>query len=206
MRIIRLTCYIAVLFLLQACASMGKDQCLTADWHTIGFEDGTRGLPAGRIAEHRRDCAKYGVTPNLKAYLAGRDQGLVQYCKPDNGFKVGESGSQYGGVCPERLEGKFLAGYRTGHHLYILRTALDSVQFQLDARRRELEKIKKRMAEKTEAVIDKKTTTKERVELLLDITRLNDQKHQVKHEIASLARERDVRSEDLASFQQGLNM
>lgn len=206
MRIIKFTCYIAVLFLLQACASMGKDQCVTADWHTIGFEDGTRGLPAGEISQHRRDCARYGVTPDLKAYLAGRDQGLAQYCKPDNGFKVGESGGQYGGVCPQSLEGNFLAGYRTGHHLYELRSAVNSIQYQLNERHHELDKIKKRIAENTEEVIAEKTPTKERVELLLEITNLTDRKNHVKQEIASLRRERDAREADLVAFQRGLNM
>lgn len=206
MTTIRLIFSIAALLLLESCASMGKDQCLTADWRTIGFEDGARGLSAEEIAQHRRDCAEYGVTPDLKAYLAGREQGLAQYCKPDNGFRIGESGRAYDGVCPQALESNFLSGYQTGHHLYVLQSAVRSVDYQLQAQRHELDTTNKRMAEKTEAVIAKNTTTKERVELLLDINRLNDRKHHLKREIISLRQQRDARQADLVAYQRTLQM
>ena len=36
------------------CATMGKDECLSADWRTIGFEDGAGGYPASRIGQYRQ--------------------------------------------------------------------------------------------------------------------------------------------------------
>ena len=64
--------------LLSACATgMGKDECAAADWRTIGYEDGVRGFPADRIGAHRVACAKHQVTPDLAAYMEGRDRGLV---------------------------------------------------------------------------------------------------------------------------------
>ena len=61
---------------------MGKSECVTADWRTIGYEDGLRGYPADRIGAHRVACAKHQVAPNLPAYSDGRERGLVEYCQP----------------------------------------------------------------------------------------------------------------------------
>jgi hypothetical protein len=36
---------------LSGCGSMSADECLTVDWATIGFEDGSRGYTADRL-EH----------------------------------------------------------------------------------------------------------------------------------------------------------
>src|SRR5262245_18372320 len=72
---------------LGGCASRGmaKEECVSADWQTIGYEDGLRGLPPDRIGAHRVACAKYQVSPNLVAYTEGRQLGLREYCQPKNG-------------------------------------------------------------------------------------------------------------------------
>lgn len=179
---------------------MGKDECLTADWRTIGYEDGVKGLPASQIGEHRSDCAKYGVTPDLKAYLAGRDSGLKEYCKVENGYRVGAAGGQYGAVCPPELEGGFLAAYGVGHELYTLQVALNNVESELSSRHHELDEIKKKIEEKSASLVDSETTTKERIELLADIKDLSDRQHHVRQDIDALAQERDARAADLAAF------
>ena len=204
MRILKLLGSISLIVLLQACASMGKDQCLNADWRTIGYEDGAHGLPADRIGQHRKDCAKYGVTPNLNSYLAGRNEGLRQYCNPDNGFQVGQAGGGYSGVCPKDMEGPFLDAYQTGHQLYALRSALNHVNAQLDSRQRELSQVKHRIIEKSALLVDEKTTTKERIDLLAEINDLNNRKERLKHEIANLRTARAANAADLDAFQRSL--
>lgn len=69
---------IALLFTLAGCAGgMSKDECLYADWRAIGFEDGSRRGPAGAVSSRRTACAnKAGVTADMRAYLAGREEGL----------------------------------------------------------------------------------------------------------------------------------
>jgi hypothetical protein len=45
---------VAAAVVLSACATgMGKDECVAADWRTIGYEDGLHGYPADRIGAHR---------------------------------------------------------------------------------------------------------------------------------------------------------
>lgn len=56
---------VAILSGLSACASMSKDECLNANWKTIGYEDGSLGRPETTIQAHRKACAKINVTPDL---------------------------------------------------------------------------------------------------------------------------------------------
>ncbi len=57
---------------------MSAEECRSADWRTVGYEDGRSGS-GGRIGDHSKACAKIGVTPNLDQYELGRAEGLRQY-------------------------------------------------------------------------------------------------------------------------------
>src|SRR5689334_20722209 len=103
-----------LLLAISGCATMDRDECLTVDWRTVGFEDGASGYPTDRIGQHRRACAEYGVTPDLTAYQAGRAEGLREYCVPANGFRVGSQGGSYGGICPSDLDPAFADAYQSG--------------------------------------------------------------------------------------------
>src|SRR6478609_9316856 len=92
---------------LGGCASMSREECLTVDWRTVGYEDGAAGYSGDRIGEHRKACAKHGVTPDLSAYQAGRSEGLQEFCRPQNGFRLGANGGSYGGQCPAELDPDF---------------------------------------------------------------------------------------------------
>ncbi len=99
---------------LSACSTMNKSECVTANWKTIGYGDGTNGQPASRISQHRSACAEYGVAPDLAAYNAGRNQGLAQYCIPPKGYNHGLSGSSYNGVCRDHNEKAYLEAFNYG--------------------------------------------------------------------------------------------
>jgi hypothetical protein len=114
---------------------MGKDQCAAANWTTVGFEDGLQGWPADRIGAHRVACARFNVTPDLAAYLAGRDQGLAEYCLPKNGFRVGLQGAGYANVCSGPTEAAFVDGYRAGRQIHAARSELRSTQSSLRSAR-----------------------------------------------------------------------
>lgn len=122
--------------LLSACATgMGKDECATADWRMIGYEDGLRGSPADRIGAHRVACAKHQVTPDLAAYMDGRGRGLAEFCQPRNGYRVGLNGGGYANVCPAVTEAGFLNGYQWGRQIHDARAELRGTQAQLRSAR-----------------------------------------------------------------------
>lgn len=105
---------VAATLLVTSCSTMNKNECLTADWKTIGFSDGAKGQPASRITRHHSACAEHGVTPNLSAYNKGRSQGLVQYCTPSNGYINGLSGRKYNGICSSHNEKAYVEALEFG--------------------------------------------------------------------------------------------
>jgi uncharacterized protein DUF2799 len=109
---------LALAVLLAGCATLGKDECLHADWYAIGIEDGAGGKALERLGEHRRACAKHAIAPDADRYVAGRDHGLESFCTQQSGFTHGRAGHAYGGVCPASLSRNFLAGYQRGRELY----------------------------------------------------------------------------------------
>ncbi len=109
---------IAVVAGLSGCASLSQEECLAGNWRTIGYEDGAQGQPAERVGEHRQACERHGVSPNLELWRLGYDEGLVAYCTPDNGFRVGAAGGAYHGVCRGPQGDGFLAGLRDGQYFY----------------------------------------------------------------------------------------
>jgi len=102
---------------LSACATLNKDECKTANWRVIGYEDGANGYLPSRIGQHRSACAEYGIRPDLDAYNNGRAEGLQQYCIPANGYKLGLSGNTYNGACSGYNESQFLGAFDTGKEL-----------------------------------------------------------------------------------------
>src|SRR5882757_4069724 len=124
--------------LASGCASMSQQECAATDWQTVGYEDGVNGYSGGRIARYRTACSKYGVAPDLARYQAGREQGLREFCRSANGYRLGAAGGSYRSVCPNDLEAPFLSAFNAGHELYTLQARVWSTDAQLDARRREL--------------------------------------------------------------------
>src|SRR5512139_1467654 len=125
MRSAALSRYLSAALLLIAlamsgCSTMNKQECLSVDWRTVGYEDGVAGYSGDRIAQHRKACAKYGVQTDLDQYQGGRAQGLREYCKPANGYRLGSRGGSYGGVCPADMEDGFMSAFEVGHQLYTL--------------------------------------------------------------------------------------
>lgn len=115
MRLLRLVPLLALA--LAGCSSLSKKECLTADWESIGYRDGSEGYAAGRIGDHIQACTEHGVNPDREEYEAGRARGLELFCTGANGVRVGRLGSTYSGACPAHLEPTFLLGYDIGLQL-----------------------------------------------------------------------------------------
>ena len=103
---------------LPGCATLSQDECLTANWQTIGYQDGTQGQSPDRIESHQQACTEYGITPDTAGYHEGYAQGILIFCTPSNGFAKGKSGSAYTNICPSGAERGFLRGYNAGRNIY----------------------------------------------------------------------------------------
>ncbi|OOF08321.1 DNA repair protein [Salinivibrio sp. PR5] len=101
--------------LLSGCTSMSPEECKTADWYNVGYQNGLNGNAPGIIHSYTEDCKKSGVTPNLAQWIEGFDDGTIIYCSPDNGYTVGREGRDYYGVCSSK---QFLENYQLGRQEY----------------------------------------------------------------------------------------
>ena len=177
--------------LLGACATkMSKDECRTVDWRTVGYEVGVAGQPGDRIGEHRRACAEYGVTPDLNAYLAGREAGLREYCQPYNGYRAGVNGHAYFDTCPAELAPAFEKAYDDGRALYVREHRVAVADEQIEEKRREVRRLEDRVAESAFDVLDTKATPEQRTQGVLDTKQAAERIGQLKAQIAELEKER----------------
>jgi len=108
----------AALPLLAACASLSEEECRAADWRGIGFADGAAGRTADYIQRHREACADVGVSPDLSAWLAGREDGLKRYCTAANAYSVGRQGRTLSPVCPAAEARSLRAAFDRGRRYY----------------------------------------------------------------------------------------
>ena len=193
---------IAALLSLSGCASMSGDECMMSDWHTIGYEDGSRGYTADKLGNRRKACAKHGVAPDFDAYQAGRAEGLHEFCQPARGFNLGASGGRYNGVCPASTEGHFLDAYNSGYHLYNLRSNVNTTNSQIKSKKRELERIEEKIKLSEAALISKDTLMEDRVLLLSDLKDLSERTGELEAEIDALIADRAINEQELVAYQQ----
>ena len=154
------------LLVLAGCATLNENECGSADWEMIGFEDGRNGAPTARLQRHREACAKYSITPDFSQYQQGYEKGVVGFCTRRNGFERAKSGYQYQGICPVSVEANFLSGYDSGLQIYQLNQKISVLDTQIKTNVQEQERVNVEiLAIKTEMLGG--TTPKRLNELLL---------------------------------------
>jgi hypothetical protein len=195
---------VAAVLALSGCASMSADECLTVDWQTVGFEDGSRGYTADRLGTHRKACAKHGVTPNFAAYQSGHAQGVEAFCQPGRAFNYGVNGGNYNGVCPADMEPEFLDAYNAGHKLYTLRSSVNAASSMIYTKEQELDRSEKRILEAELELINDDTTSEQRVQLLVELKDLSERTGQLEAEIKQLIADRARIEQELQYYESTL--
>jgi ribosome modulation factor len=199
--LLRVTALGIGVILLGACSSqMSKDECRTVDWRTVGYEDGVAGRPGDRIGEHRRACAEHGVTPDLNAYLAGRADGLKEYCQPHNGYRAGAGGRTYHDVCPADLAAAFEQAYDEGRALFVREQRVRDADQQIETRRTEIRRLEDRIAASAFEVVDEKATAEQRTQAVLDTKQAAERIGRLKAEIVDLEKERARYQAELEAY------
>jgi hypothetical protein len=178
--------FLAVLVLLQGCATLDKDECMLADWRLIGYQDGVSGKSAAAVGEYREDCAKHAVVPDLDAYRAGREEGLQQYCKADNGYRLGNAGHGLAAVCPTALEDDFRDAYNAGRKLYLARSTVNKTHTRINNRKQRLSTLEGNRTQKLAALIADGLKADQRVMILYEVNELQQEMDGVEDEIVDL--------------------
>lgn len=131
---------LTALLMTAGCASMSEQECRSANWRDQGTREALAGYPSSRLHEHREACAKIGVVPDVKQYMAGYEQGIRQFCTPDNGARWGRAGKSYRNSCPADLDAAFRDRYHAGKAVYDAESRLKNLRSQQDDKQRKLEK------------------------------------------------------------------
>jgi hypothetical protein len=191
---------LAAAAVLTGCNSMSAQECLSTDWRTVGYEDGVNGFSGDRIGRYRNACSEHGVTPDLGNYQSGRDEGLREFCKPANGFRVGARGAGYSGVCPAELDESFVDAYQSGRQLYTLRSRVGSAQNELYSMRSELDRIDKDLVTVAARIVDPALTTEERAQLVVDTKHMAERKGEIKARIPQVEGELALYQRELEDY------
>jgi hypothetical protein len=183
---------------------MNADECRALDWRTVGYEDGVAGYSGDRIAQYRKACGKYGVRADLAAYQVGRDQGLREYCRPSNGFRVGSRGYSYNGVCPADMDRGFSEAYESGRQLYVLRERVNDVNEAISAHRRELHHIDEALVHNAATIVSFEATPEDRAHAAIETKDLAERAGRLKAEIPQLEVDRERCERDLDAYRSTL--
>jgi len=184
----RRLCYAGAvaLLLVQGCSGLNREECMVADWRLIGYQDGVAGKSPAAIGEYRSDCAKHAVVPDLDAYRAGRAAGLPEYCKAENGYRLGHSGHDYSPVCPEDLEAGFREAYNRGREIYLARSAVKQTHVQIRKRQQTLDHLEEDKSNRLSELVSDGLKSEQRVLILYEISELQQEMDVVEDEIFSL--------------------
>lgn len=175
--------------LLAGCGSnpsVSKNQCLANDWQTLGYRDGVNGRRSTELLKHQDACLKHGVTPDRQQYTMGWQQGVREYCTPNNAFYIGETGAGHYNICPADQATAFLDAYQNGRDLYRARSAVVRIENQISKAEYRIEAIKTQIVASSTAQLDPELTADRRVTLLAETARLVDEKAKLERELPSL--------------------
>jgi hypothetical protein len=190
--------------LLSGCASLSESQCIASDWKTVGYRDGLAGSQSSQLLKHQNACVKHGVIPDREDYLAGWDEGIRQYCLPENGFSAGERGRSYNNVCPESMQASFYAAYQEGRQLYTAQSEINGLSRQVSQKEYRLKQIASEMSSTEALLLDDATSSIERRELLDETKRLAEEQGQIETEIQDLKVQVALKTERLKNLRQTL--
>lgn len=181
-----------LLFAFGGCAGMDSEECRTADWRAIGYEDGVQGQSAAYFGTRRKACAEHGVTADFDGYMAGRAEGLAHFCRPQNGYNLGVQGQHYAGVCPIELETAFLSAHADGYGLYERSAALDRIGKKLHYSQRRAKEIEYLLAERTALLISPDLLATERATVAIELKQLTEEKIDIERAIDQLEHDYDA--------------
>lgn len=202
----QLTAIIGVmaLVIVGGCASLSESQCIASDWQTVGHRDGMSGRDHSQLLKHQNACVKHGVVPDRDAYLAGWNEGVAQYCQPQNGFAAGEGGSGYNNVCPEHMHDAFYAAYQNGRQLHLAQAEINTLQRAIGQKEHRLGHLKKEISTTEALLIEAKLTSLQRRELLDETKALAQEQGKLETEIQDLKVDVALRAERLELLRRDL--
>lgn len=168
---------------LAACATtprpaMTAAQCQVADWKQIGYQDGAQGRAAERFVARQEACVASGYGADQAAYMAGRRDGIWNWCQPAQAFQHGLGGNGYSGQCPIDLDGAFRDAHAEGMRANQALAAVRSAESALSSLRSERDDIERKI-DANEAGLIASQTDEERLRHRNELVRLREERNRV---------------------------
>lgn len=185
---------------LAACETgppMSAAQCQVADWGQVGFQDGAQGRPAERYVALEQACAAAGLPADQARYMAGRRDGLLDYCQPDRAFRLGLSGASYQGVCPAQFDGAFRSAFSDGALAYSAQSALRSAESAVNSLRSERDEVQRKL-DANILGYERSQTDAERQRHRDEIERLRAERRGIEDRLRDAERDRSWRGRELS--------
>ncbi len=191
-----------ILLALTGCGGMSASECELADWESVGYADGARGRTVQAFDQRRQSCARHAVAPDFKAYQTGRNAGLIAYCQPAKGYRLGAQGGEYYGVCPGALGAKFYDSYLEGRLLFDLESAVYRTNSQIAANQARMDAIEIQLAENIAAQFSDVVTAERRAILLIQTQQLAEERVTLAGEVDRLEVQLEVQRQELEDYRQ----
>jgi hypothetical protein len=118
---------------LASCQTLNEAECQTVSWQTLGQQDGAQGRATTYIGRHQEACSKHGLPIDTVAWQSGWEQGIRQYCTPDNALNRGRNGQSGENNCPADLSAGFSNAYQVGRAVYDAQAERDRLTNDLNA-------------------------------------------------------------------------
>ena len=177
---------LGLLLVTTGCATLSREECLYGDWTGLGIKDGRDGNEASRFINHQDACRQYGIIPDKRQYLAGREQGLQNYCQLENAIETGLRGNRYQSVCPAAIHNTFQRYNDAAYWVY--------------QKRGELKSLSNSISSKENALLDKKLTDKNRHAIRDEIRNMDTKRQQLRDDLYSAERQLDRLMEDARKY------
>ncbi len=133
---------LALVLITGGCATMSPEECAVADWELLGLQDGRSGKSHDYLARRAEDCAEAGYSVNRDAWMRGWENGVVDFCTPERGFREGLEGDGYHHLCPGELEAEFLSGYEPGRDIHQAEDRLERTRNRIDSAEERLSELR----------------------------------------------------------------
>ena len=91
------------LLVMSGCATMNEQECLSADWESMGYADAREARQSTRLNKHHAACIEHGITADRGAYDRGYEKAISTFCSEDMAFIFGTGGEPVPSSCPANL-------------------------------------------------------------------------------------------------------
>ncbi len=151
--------------MLGNCATISKQSCMTDSWYDVAFKGAMNNHDrADHIKDVTNTCGKLGIGVDLDVYEQGFQDGMRQFCEPNNGYQWGLQGRAYNGVCASPA---FSAAYRDGQEDFNIKQRRSAISSRLLDIQNRLDTISKELMATPPPTDLQKQTLKREYETLL---------------------------------------